>query len=221
MEKQPLVVLFASAIPEEGTQFQTLLAHQGESMVVHSPSNLNEIENLLKESGVDVIVTDLEFQNGAFADWLFLWPFPFVLLADYANRERINAIIQDSACSFLIREKDRKHLEVLPILIRKVFQEHQLRKRQNLEVLIREQKYLDLVQALPDVVYSLDEEGYFTFVNDAVREFGFEPIELVGKHFSVLLEPDEVPRVSRKLVLQQYQGKVTGPEKAPKLFDER
>ncbi|MFQ3620042.1 MAG: histidine kinase dimerization/phosphoacceptor domain -containing protein, partial [Spirochaetales bacterium] len=45
--------------------------------------------------------------------------------------------------------------------------------------------------------------------------------ELIGKHFSVLLEPDEVPRVSRKLVLQQYQGKVTGPEKAPKLFDER
>lgn len=221
MDSQKITVLFASSDKEEFDSFQSIVTTQGYPFLLRFPASIGEVDSLLQTGMVDVVVTDLDFQSGSFADWLFLWPFPFVLLADYSDRDRIDDIIKDTSCGFLIRDPEKRHLEVLPILLKKVVQDHEARKRQGIELQLKEQRYLDLVQALPDVVYSVDENGYFTFVNDAVRELGYEPVELIGKHFSTLLEPDEVPRVSRSIVLKQYVGKTTGPANAPKLFDER
>ena len=221
MDSQKIIVLFASSDNDEFDSFQSIVSTQGYPFLLRFPESIAEVDSLLQTGTVDVVVTDLAFQNGSFADWLFLWPFPFVLLADYGDRDRIDDIIKDISCGFLIRDPEKRHLEVLPILLNKVVRDHEARKRQGIELQVKEQQYLDLVQALPDVVYSVDENGYFTFVNDAVRELGYEPVELIGKHFSVLLEPEEVPRVSRSIILKQYEGKATGPAHAPKLFDER
>jgi len=221
MDSRKITVLFASSDKEEFDSFQSIVTTQGYPFLLRFPQSIGEVDTLLQTGAVDVVVTDLAFQSGSFADWLFLWPFPFVLLAEYSDRDRIDDIIKDMSCGFLIRDPEKRHLEVLPILLKKVVRDHEARKRQGIELQLKEQQYLDLVQALPDVVYSVDENGYFTFVNDAVRELGYEPVELIGKHFSTLLEPEEVPRVSRSIVLKQYVGKTTGPAHAPKLFDER
>ena len=72
------------------------------------------------------------------------------------------------------------------------------------------------------VIYILDPEGCFTFINRAVEDIlNFTPDELLGKHFSVILPPDECDRVSRKVTLPRMAGRVTGSLEAPKLFDER
>jgi PAS domain S-box-containing protein len=84
-----------------------------------------------------------------------------------------------------------------------------------------EEKYRRLVQTLPDIVYQVDENGMFVFVNNAIRQLGYEPEELIGKHFEVIIHPEDFKRVSRELILPEYKGQVTGDEKAPKLFDER
>ena len=78
-----------------------------------------------------------------------------------------------------------------------------------------------LMQALPDIVYELDPHGNFTFVNDAVRRLGYDPRELVGKHFSTIIHPSDVDAVSRAVVLQSCKGTGIGERGAPKLFDER
>ena len=40
-----------------------------------------------------------------------------------------------------------------------------------------------LVVTMPDIVYCLDPDGKFTFINDAVSKIGYAPEELVGRHF--------------------------------------
>ncbi len=80
---------------------------------------------------------------------------------------------------------------------------------------------MNLLQAIPDIVYMLDAEGRFVYINDAIRNLGYEPSELIGKHFSQIIHPDDLPRVSREEVLGRLQGVATGDENAPKLFDER
>ena len=56
-----------------------------------------------------------------------------------------------------------------------------------------EQKYRDLVETSNEMIWSVDLEGRFTFVNQAVREFyGYEPDELLGQAFSKLLPPDKL-----------------------------
>ncbi len=83
------------------------------------------------------------------------------------------------------------------------------------------QKCMAVLKGLPDIVYLIDPEGYFTFINNSVQILGFKPKDLIGKHFSALIHPDDVKSFSRSSVLPKYNGKVTGDNKAPKLIDER
>jgi two-component system, cell cycle sensor histidine kinase and response regulator CckA len=82
------------------------------------------------------------------------------------------------------------------------------------------QEYESILNILPDIIYKIDTEGRFVFLNNTVSMLGFQPDELLGRHFSVLVHPGDIPKVSRKQVLPSFQGKPTGEHKAPKLFDE-
>ncbi|UCD05595.1 MAG: PAS domain S-box protein, partial [candidate division WOR-3 bacterium] len=83
------------------------------------------------------------------------------------------------------------------------------------------ERYLSVVKTLPDIVYRIDPDGRFLFINDSVRSLGYEPDELIGEHFSKIIHPDDVKLFARNYVLPAYVGKKTGDDDAPKLFDER
>lgn len=60
-----------------------------------------------------------------------------------------------------------------------------------------ERKYRYLVDSSPDIIYTLDHEGRFTFVNDrAYQLLGFSRDELIGKHYSVLVHEGDVKRAN-------------------------
>lgn len=82
-------------------------------------------------------------------------------------------------------------------------------------------RFQNLLKALPDIVYILDEHGRFVFLNDAVRDLGYEPQELISRHFSEILHEEDRTRVSREAVLAQIRAQDSFPETPPKLFDER
>ncbi|KWT85003.1 PAS domain S-box protein [Candidatus Magnetominusculus xianensis] len=84
-----------------------------------------------------------------------------------------------------------------------------------------EEMFKFFVQTLPDVVYKIDTDGKFTFINDAIRHYGYEPEELIGEHFSKIFYQDDVKNISREEVLPYFLGKKSGNLKPPKLFDER
>lgn len=72
------------------------------------------------------------------------------------------------------------------------------------------------------IVYVLDSEGYFTYLNNAVEQIlRIKPEELLGRHFSTILPQGEREKIGRLSVLPIYKGKITGPYNSPKLFDER
>ncbi len=52
-----------------------------------------------------------------------------------------------------------------------------------------------LVNNSPDFIYTLDQNGYFTFVNDRLESLtGFLRNELMGQHYSMLIEEDDISR---------------------------
>ncbi|MBU1276504.1 MAG: response regulator [Proteobacteria bacterium] len=89
------------------------------------------------------------------------------------------------------------------------------------ELAASEQRFRSLVQTVPDIVYRLDPQGCFTYINEAIGRLGFEPSELLGRHFSSIIYPSEVAAISREHVLPRLKGVNTGDVEAPKLFDER
>ena len=89
------------------------------------------------------------------------------------------------------------------------------------ELAASEQRFRSLVQTVPDIVYRLDTQGNFIYVNEAISRLGFNAEELEGKHFGTIIYPSEVDSISRDKVLPTLKGVQTGDDKAPKLFDER
>jgi len=58
-----------------------------------------------------------------------------------------------------------------------------------------EKMYRYLVDSSPDIIYTLNHEGKFTFVNDRVQQLlGFTREELIGKHYSVLVHDEDQER---------------------------
>ncbi|HEY9850069.1 MAG TPA: PAS domain S-box protein [Leptolyngbyaceae cyanobacterium] len=58
-----------------------------------------------------------------------------------------------------------------------------------------ESKYRALVEASQDMIWSLDIEGRYTFVNPAVKQiYGYEPAEMLGKHFTEFMSSEQVAK---------------------------
>ncbi len=81
--------------------------------------------------------------------------------------------------------------------------------------------YETLIGLIPDIIYRIDHNGIFTYLSESVYKLGYEPAELIGKHYSVLMHPDDLKKVQSSLVLPELAGKKTDPASTPRLFDER
>jgi diguanylate cyclase (GGDEF)-like protein/PAS domain S-box-containing protein len=58
-----------------------------------------------------------------------------------------------------------------------------------------EKMYRYLVDSSPDIIYTLNHEGRFTFVNDrAYQLLGFTRDELIGQHYSILVHEEDLER---------------------------
>jgi len=86
---------------------------------------------------------------------------------------------------------------------------------------VSENRFRSLVKTIPDIVYRIDPQGKFTYINEAIERLGYLPEDLIGQHFSKIILPADVNRIDRKAVLKKMKGKKTGDEKAPKLFNEQ
>jgi two-component sensor histidine kinase/PAS domain-containing protein len=217
----PVRIIFAVGNEEERSAFSKIAKDAGFGEV-YFPRDIADVEKLYSTDSAEAIVTDFSFHSGAFADWLTFWPLPAILLTDSGDDpERIERTIRDESSVFVRRDPEGAYLSLLPLLIRKVLNIRESLTRQNAHIQLTEHQYMNLLQAIPDIVYILDGNGCFMYLNDSIRSLGFEPAKLIGKHFSEIIHPADVAKVSRLEVLQSYDGVVTGPDGAPKLFDER
>lgn len=71
--------------------------------------------------------------------------------------------------------------------------------------------YQALVEAAGDLIYTLDLEGRFTFVNPAARQvLGYNPTEVIGRSFTEVLTPE-----SAKVALKHFRQGLAQNESTP------
>ena len=216
--QRTLNVLLAMTTPDDIRRVSEKLAASG--AVLTFADSLKSVERAMDTA--EVIVTDTEFASGAFADWLSLWPIPAVLVVQPGfNAERLAGDTTDESSTFIVRDQADAWIEYLPILVRKSASIRESLDRQNTTTIRAEHSYMHLLRVVPDIVYVLDGDGCFAYLNDAVSQLGWSPAELIGKHFAEIVHPDDLPTVGRSIVLRRFEGISTGSEGAPKLFDER
>jgi PAS domain S-box-containing protein len=81
--------------------------------------------------------------------------------------------------------------------------------------------YDSIVHMLPDIIYKLDSEGCFTYINNSIRNLGYEPDDLLRKHFSHLIHPEDLDNIKRDVVIRKINMNSYSSDGPPKFFDER
>jgi PAS domain S-box-containing protein len=186
--------------------------------VVRGAATGSALDAALREAKVDVVLVAAD-------SWLALRdelprpprPYIIVLLLDPDEEGEVEELLKGGVFDYLVRREAAWHSLAAGYLRALAA----LRLRYSGAFSALERRYEDLVNSLPDIVYELDDQSRFTFVNDSVRLLGYVPADLVGKHFSVLLHEEDAAVVDRDTVLKLMRGRQTGQALSPKLFNER
>ena len=84
----------------------------------------------------------------------------------------------------------------LIITINNALKEKHLQKQNNFmqkQLAESERLHRYIVNTSPDIIYILDQDGHFTFINERIESLlGFSKEEIVGKHYSFLVHHDDM-----------------------------
>ncbi|WP_276480817.1 PAS domain S-box protein [Paraflavitalea pollutisoli] len=126
-------------------------------------------------------------------------------------------LLEDSIIRF--RESSRQALRTsiigaiavlvfIGILLYRLSRDIQLRRKAEEELMQSEAKYREFVENADVITYTADIQGNFTFISKQVETLtGYLPEELLGKHFSVLIPPDHIPKVAAAYY-EQFQARI-------------
>ncbi len=65
----------------------------------------------------------------------------------------------------------------------------------NGELSLTKERYRYLVQNSPDIIYTLDDKGNFTFISNAIKKsLNFETDQLIGKHYSEIIHEENLEK---------------------------
>ncbi|WP_304226490.1 PAS domain S-box protein [Gracilinema caldarium] len=211
-ELRVLIILDDAGVQDE---FQHHLEKNEFKHSYHLVPSVLEAFHVLHQEAIDMVLAQA---NLALEDLLRQYPFvPCIVLGKRSEQARLDGLLAQGASDYIYIDNPDWY-SMLDTTLNKIWN---IRNSLQQELIFASQRYHNLVEALPDVVYELDPQGHFTFVNQAVRSLGYEPEELLGQHFSTILFEEDVPQVSRDSILKLYKNNNTGNRFAPKLFDER
>ncbi len=67
-------------------------------------------------------------------------------------------------------------------------------------LLAKETKYRDLVENINDTIFSLNKQGFFTYVSPMVKQLsGYGPDQLINKHFAAYIHPEDLQKIYQVL----------------------
>ncbi len=161
------------------------------------PKDMDEILNELKQEKEKQFTREIFIKERTFGERIHIVPkfgVVRIYVRDITERKQIEVDL----------ETNQKHLKKL------------LKER-----IESDERFKLLVNTIPDIVYKIDKDGCFVFINNAIKKIGYKPEELIGEHFSKIIYVDDVDAVSRSKVLPKYIGEKAADDEQPKLFDER
>jgi PAS domain S-box-containing protein len=67
------------------------------------------------------------------------------------------------------------------------------------EAYLTSREMSSILQRIPDIVYRLDTAGRVTYVNEAVRRYGYDPSKMAGTHLLDYVHPQDRQRAAHRL----------------------
>lgn len=67
-------------------------------------------------------------------------------------------------------------------------------RRTEQDLLVSERELDSIIRTIPDIVFRLDAQGRLTFISEAVRRYGYEPEDMLGRDFLDFVHPGDRER---------------------------
>ena len=198
--ESPVQVLLVDDEPRILSSLTELL--KGRGYLLTSAASGQEAIEQLGDQAFDLVILDLHLPDISGHD-----------VMDFMNIQKINASVivtsgatgvdavigalKRGAYDYLRKPYSR---EELVKTVDNTLQQRRL-KSENQRIAARlessEKVYRFLVDSSPDMIYTLDHEGRFTFVNDRTQQLlGFSRDQLIGQHYSVLVHEEDMERAN-------------------------
>ncbi len=155
---------------------------------------------VLKQSPIDIVLLDLsmpEMDGYEVLDAMQAQRIDsdVIVISGDATFNNATRAFRDGALDFIDKPYKPAHLlSAIENTLHKRTLRMQLREAQ-VKLQESEQQYRFIVKNSPDIIYMVDERGFFTFVNDRIHELlGFSPDDLIGEHYSILVHEEDQNR---------------------------
>lgn len=193
-------VLLVDDEPRILETLQALL--QGRGYALYTASNGREALELLHACTFDLVILDLQMPEVSGQDVMDFMParnqdVSVIVTSGASDIEAAIGAIRHGAYGYLRKPYPR---EELLKTVDNALQQRRL-QAENARIAARlarsEKMYRYLVDGSPDIIYTLDHQGRFTFVNDRAQQLlGFGRDELIGQHYAVLVHEADMERAN-------------------------
>jgi PAS domain S-box-containing protein/putative nucleotidyltransferase with HDIG domain len=154
----------------------------------------------LKEKDCDLMLLDISLPGMNIAQVLNyvgdISPGTLVIvLAGYASDDEATECLNNGAYDFFKKpfEKEEITRRIKNALNQKCLKHELQISREKLSMM--EKRYEYMVQNSPDFIYTLDDKGNFTYINDSSKNIlGFDKNQLLRKHYSSVVYPEDIEK---------------------------
>ena len=128
---------------------------------------------------------------------------PIIMITSQGDERVAVQAMKEGAADYIVKEVG--YMNSLPRVVANAIQTHKLKSR------LREKENMleSLVNNVDDIIFSIDMDYKFQFVNRTVRELGYEPDELVGQSFLLLLpeftDTQRIHEILRNPIEKNYE----------------
>jgi PAS domain S-box-containing protein len=218
---QKVNILYLEENQKELAALNTLVSREKLTFTITLINNFSDAKKSLEEIQYDVIVSEYSIGNQTVNEILpLIKKVPIIVIGDFSQAKALVGVFQSGASDYLIKDDESLYLQVLIVKVEKLLKTRLL-KQFALKTHLDELQYRDITENIPDIVYMIDPNGIFTYLNASARMLGYTPDELVGKHFKEIVHPDDFPAVTRKFALDTKVSFETAEKPVFKFFDER
>jgi diguanylate cyclase (GGDEF)-like protein/PAS domain S-box-containing protein len=191
-------VLLIEDEPRLLRSLEALLQNLG-LVLTAAATGLEAIEHL-RQSRFDLVILDLglpDIGGQEIMDFMILHQIDahIVVTSGAPEVESVIGALKRGAYDYL--RKPYASEELLKTIAKAL--QHRRLQEENRQIAFKlessEQVYRNLVDCSPDIIYTLDNFGCFTFVNNRARDLlGYSREYLLGKHYSELIDDEDMER---------------------------
>ncbi len=132
-----------------------------------------------------------------------------IIITGYASVESAIRALKIGAWDYL--KKPFEYAELIKTVKNALSQKKLINEKKAVSARLEasEKQYEYMVNNSPDLIFTLDEEGCFTFINEQFeRVLGFVPTDLVGRSFETIIHKGDLSRVDRLTRFEKFEGRV-------------